>query len=648
MAWVSSGTVTVTNGNATVTGAGTDWFGAMQNGWGFVGPDGRVYEILTVDSADTVTLKTPYQGATAAGQAYAVFPTGSHNLDLAAALQQLLSNYQGVYDTVGQGRFTGDIVFNADRDTGMGNPSSNEVGLKAGDEWQLRLKGGQASGAAVQSSPSDATAGLLALVGAFGWGGAALNPPNGDLDQIGAVGGVYNFEPSTENRPSNVGYGVALHMPTHAEAWTQIVFGRLPAGSYPYIYYRTKVATEAPTQWRAVLVLDENDRTPQNMEIRNSGPFLAITDVDTGVKHILSANSTAGHLYLKTDSAENMPNSAVLIETQGVRQMAIAKDDVEFQVPLKGNVDVKGSLGVGHQTSGTAAIEVGTGRTADGASYIDLKGDSVYSDYGTRLYRGAGESGPTLLRHRGTGNFHLQAEEAAYIHLITNSSGSSKSVILAPTGTFRPGADNEQQLGFSSFRWSQIYAASGTINTSDARTKTDIQDLDEAERRVAVAAKNLLKKYRIRDAVAEKGDAARWHFGVIAQELAAAFEAEGLDPWRYGVLCWDEWWTAMVEIPAETAPIMEEVEEEVTHTVTVEEPVLNEHGEPTGEVQQVEKEMVVLVKKQVETGELKILTEARTELQTFTSADEAPEGAEYHDRQGVRYDELFAFILAAI
>ncbi|WP_412073578.1 hypothetical protein [Tritonibacter mobilis] len=121
-----------------------------------------------------------------------------------------------------------------------------------------------------------------------------------------------------------------------------------------------------------------------------------------------------------------------------------------------------------------------------------------------------------------------------------------------------------------------------------------------------------------------------------------------LDPWRYGVLCWDECWSAEVEIPAETAPIMEEVEEEVTHTLAVEEPVLDEHGEPTGEVQQVEKEMVVLVKKQVETGELKTLIEARTELQTFASAEEAPEGAEYHNRQGVRYDELFAFILAAI
>lgn len=617
MAWVSSGTVTVTNGNATVTGAGTDWFGAMQNGWGFVGPDGRVYEILTVDSADTITLKTPYQGSTAAGQAYAVFPTGSHNLDLVAALQQLLSNYQGVYDTMGQGRFTGDIVFNADRDTGIGNPSSNEVGLKAGGDWQLRLKGGQASGAAVQSSPSDATAGLLALVGAFGWGGAALNPPNSDLDQIGAVGGVYNFEPSTENRPSNVGYGVALHMPTHAEAWTQIAFGRLPSGSYPYIYYRTKVAAEQPTQWRAVLVLDENDRTPQNMEIRNSGPFLAITDSDTGVKHILSANSTAGHLYLKTDSAENMPNSALLIETQGVRQMAIAKDEIDINVPI-GTY-----LGIGAAaTSPATALHIkGTGVT-DSKMTVERSG----------VTGAVGVVSQDLLLN-GTGNTGTNGGINFY-------TGGGSNMRLAPDGTLRPANDGTQNLGNASYRWDVVYASTGSINTSDARTKTDIQDLDEAERRAAIKAKGLLKKYRLRDAVAKKGDAARWHFGIIAQELAAAFEDEGLDPWRYGVLCWDEWWSAEFEIPAETAPIMREVVERVVHTY----PVLNDAGEPTGET----REKVEEVRKKIDTGEVKIIEPARTELRKYDREEEAPEGAEYHDRQGVRYDELFAFILAAI
>jgi len=174
MAWVSSGTVSVTNGSTTVTGTGTSWYGGLQNGWGFVGPDGRVYEILTVDDATTLTLKTPYQGATASGQIYAAFPTGSLTADLTAALQALIANYQGVYDTVGQGRFPGEVVFDGDRDTGMGNPSSNEVALKAGGGWQLRLKGGQASGAAVQADNGD-VAGDAKLVRMGGALAAALS-----------------------------------------------------------------------------------------------------------------------------------------------------------------------------------------------------------------------------------------------------------------------------------------------------------------------------------------------------------------------------------------------------------------------------------------------------------------------------------------
>lgn len=616
MAWVSSGTVTVTNGNATVTGAGTDWFGAMQNGWGFVGPDGRVYEILTVDSADTITLKTPYQGATAAGQAYAVFPTGSHNLDLVAALQQLLSNYQGVYDTVGQGRFAGDIVFNADRDTGMGNPSSNEVGLKAGDVWQLRLKGGQASGAAVQASPSDATAGLLALVGAFGWGGAALVPPNGDLDQIGAVGGLYYGDVAQVNTPPQFTNSLVLHMPRNAQIWTQIAVNR-GNGDNSIVVRRKRGEGESPTPWSELVILDENGRTPQNVEIRNSGPFIAITDVDTGVKHNLSGNSTAGHLYIKVDPASNALDPKLLLELQGARPLEIGKDDIKFNVPI-------GSyLGIGQAaTSPVNALHIRGSSAND--SRMRLQRDDIIGSVGIVSYD---------LLLEGRGSTGTDGGVSFY-------TGGTHAARITPDGTFRPGSDGVQNCGFPSYRWDVVYAATGTINTSDACTKTDIQDLDEAERRVALAAKGLLKKYRLRDAVAKKGDAARWHFGVIAQELAAAFEDEGLDPWRYGVLCWDEWWSAEVEIPAETAPIMREVVERVVQTY----PVLNDAGEPTGET----REKVEEVRKKIDTGEVKIVEPARTELRKYDREEEAPEGAEYHNRQGVRYDELFAFILAAI
>jgi len=102
-------------------------------------------------------------------------------------------------------------------------------------------------------------------------------------------------------------------------------------------------------------------------------------------------------------------------------------------------------------------------------------------------------------------------------------------------------SDNAIALGVGSFRFSQFFAATGSINTSDRNEKQDIEELSDAEKRVAVAAKSLLRKYRWKSAVAEKGDDARIHFGIIAQDLQDAFTAEGLDAARYGMWCSDTW-----------------------------------------------------------------------------------------------------------
>jgi hypothetical protein len=106
---------------------------------------------------------------------------------------------------------------------------------------------------------------------------------------------------------------------------------------------------------------------------------------------------------------------------------------------------------------------------------------------------------------------------------------------------FVPLADNLIYLGRSSLRWSEVYAANGTINTSDAREKQQIRDLSAAERAVAVRLKSLIKAFKFNDAVQRKGDDARIHVGVIAQDVKAAFQAEGLDAHRYGIFCYDEW-----------------------------------------------------------------------------------------------------------
>jgi hypothetical protein len=115
---------------------------------------------------------------------------------------------------------------------------------------------------------------------------------------------------------------------------------------------------------------------------------------------------------------------------------------------------------------------------------------------------------------------------------------SVNRALLSPTA-FTAGADNVQSLGSNAVRWSVVYAATGTINTSDGTTKQQIRDLSDAEKAVALRCKGLLKAFKFNDSVETKTDGARWHFGIVAQDVKAAFEAEDLNAEDYGVFCSD-------------------------------------------------------------------------------------------------------------
>jgi hypothetical protein len=122
----------------------------------------------------------------------------------------------------------------------------------------------------------------------------------------------------------------------------------------------------------------------------------------------------------------------------------------------------------------------------------------------------------------------------------TNTTLGNNTVFVAPSTGLAPAVDNSYILGSPSFRWTTVYATTGTINTSDARQKQQDRPLSEAERAVAVRVKGLIKTFKFNESVAAKGDGARIHIGVYAQELADAFAAEGLDATHYGMFCRDE------------------------------------------------------------------------------------------------------------
>lgn len=97
MAWYRTGTVAVTNGSKTVTGASTAWVSNVQPGDEFEGPDGKRYEVDQVISNTGILLVESYAGTTvASGGTYKAIPTQGRVRDMAAAVLQLISDYGAV------------------------------------------------------------------------------------------------------------------------------------------------------------------------------------------------------------------------------------------------------------------------------------------------------------------------------------------------------------------------------------------------------------------------------------------------------------------------------------------------------------------------------------------------------------------------
>lgn len=211
MSWYTTGTVTVTNGWTAVNGVGTSFVGAVAAGHGFVGPDGRTYEVAAVTSATQILLASPYLGSTQAGADYGIFPTYAGLVAFNARLNALLTDYEDIASGPGIGKFADgasgapSISFAADVDTGVRRRSTNLLSIVAGGQDILEVGTAGASlkglltGTAVQSGKYDRTAGRLLTVGAFGYGDNLL--PNVVLnDAVDA--GRYSYTFNDPNAPT--------------------------------------------------------------------------------------------------------------------------------------------------------------------------------------------------------------------------------------------------------------------------------------------------------------------------------------------------------------------------------------------------------------------------------------------------------------
>lgn len=170
----------------------------------------------------------------------------------------------------------------------------------------------------------------------------------------------------------------------------------------------------------------------------------------------------------------------------------------------------------------------------------------------------------------------------------------------------RPGTDNAFNLGSGSFRWSTVYAGTGTINTSDEREKCDLGNIPDQWLDAWGDVEWARFKFN---------GGKRWHIGLVAQQVHAAFAKHGLDAFEIGLCCFDRW-------EDQSEPVFETVER--TRKVPRLE-IVKVEGTPDDDP--LFKPMIVEVEESysetIDTGETRIVQQAG-------------------DRWGLRYDECQA------
>jgi hypothetical protein len=215
-------------------------------------------------------------------------------------------------------------------------------------------------------------------------------------------------------------------------------------------------------------------------------------------------------------------------------------------------VDTSGNIGIG-TTAPETPLHVSTAKSSVTDSVLTLQ--DTTETFGKMIeFVGAGSTDC-----RGIIGFQEPEDNAPELYIANGGVESSGNGVglafwsyitvnrIIPCDNLGALRDNAIDLGSSNARFDDIYATNGTIQTSDRNDKQDIEEITDAETRVAVACKGLIRKFRWKSAVAEKDDnsdsdeTARIHFGIIAQDLQDAFTAEGLDAGDYAMFTSQTW-----------------------------------------------------------------------------------------------------------
>lgn len=223
------------------------------------------------------------------------------------------------------------------------------------------------------------------------------------------------------------------------------------------------------------------------------------SDAQTKVNN---AQTTANNAANAASTAQNKANSAYnLADSTSDTISAWSYGSTTY---IDGTQIMSGTVTATKLQGGTVNILTGAGYVA---GYMTVSGASTAS-YAIDI-----SSNGALRIEAGYGTLHLEGGGGEVLDLGSGYIGAGR--------TIRPAGDNAYSLGTAGWRWSEVYAATGTIQTSDRERKTDISyDLEKYDA--------LFDNLQPASCKYVDGTSDRTHIVLISQDVEQALDDSGL------------------------------------------------------------------------------------------------------------------------
>lgn len=207
-----------------------------------------------------------------------------------------------------------------------------------------------------------------------------------------------------------------------------------------------------------------------------------------------SAQSTAASAQTTANNAQNTANSV---------SNRVAGWTYPGSTQINGSSIMTGTVTASTIRGGTVQLLNSSGGAAGALSLTSASSGS----YSVQI-----ASGAAMRLQANGGVVWIQGSTGAYVNVATN-------VVFG--SNIQPGGDGAYSCGTASSRWSQLYATTPSISTSDRREKTDINYDVSAYDAIFDALKPASFKYK-------DGTSGRTHTGFISQDIEDVLGPSGL------------------------------------------------------------------------------------------------------------------------